>query len=510
MKIDLKKIYNKLLADTVWGPECRLIIDLARSGSFRPLVVGGAVRDLILDRKISDIDIVTEKSGTAKKLASDFARASNRKLIEYSHEQTIYRVVAQNAPQIDFTDPVGGTLETDLLRRDFTINSMALALTGENAGVIIDPSNGLKDLSNGIIRASNENVFDDDPLRMLRAFRFAAELGFKIDIATFDAIKPKVAKLGGVAGERIQLELLAIMAPDGLSERIMSMDDTGIWNVLFPEIGKQKNCDQNAYHHLDVWRHSIESIRELERILKLDEKILAPFKERLREYVDYVYPSGHKRVSLMKLAMFLHDIAKPHCKGAREDGRITFIGHEKLGSEFVYEYLDRLKFPNYEKDFVRDIIKGHLRPIAVSMEQANKFKAAYGFVKAYGDTSTAITLVSLADRYAAQGPLVTEEINDSHRDAVKFLLECFFERSGVAIRPPQIIDGNTLMRELKIESGPIIGYLINRVHEEQVMGQLKTTEDALEFCRRIISGEEKVIEADSEPSEKSTRSEELD
>ncbi|MFH1675493.1 MAG: HD domain-containing protein, partial [bacterium] len=486
------------------------IINLAKSGSYHPLVVGGAVRDLILDRKISDIDIVTEKSGTAKKLASDFARATNRKLIEYTHEQTIYRVVAQNQPQIDFTDPVGGTLESDLARRDFTINAMALDLTGENAGVIVDPSNGLDDLKNGIIRMSNENVFDDDPLRMLRAFRFAAELGFKIDPDTFDAIKPRVVKLGGVAGERIQLELLAIMAPDGLSDRIIPMDDAGIWDVLFPEIGKQKNCDQNAYHHLNVWEHSLETIRELEKILTFDEKIFEPFRERLREYIDYVYPSGHKRVSLMKLAMFLHDIAKPHCKGAREDGRITFIGHEKLGSEFVYDYLDRLKFPNYEKDFVRDIIKGHLRPIAVSMEQANKFKAAYGFVKAYGDTSTAITIISLADRYSAQGPLVTEEINDSHREAVRFLLECFYERSGVAVRPPQIIDGNTLIKELKIQSGPIIGYLINRVREEQVMGQLKTKEDALEFCRRIISGEEKPDEIVEEPDDKTGLREEFD
>ena len=354
-------VYKNLHDDPIWGNECRTIESLTGSQSVMPVVVGGCVRDLILGRKITDLDIATAFPDTARQLAIEFAGATNRKLVEYTHKQAIYRVVASGAPQVDFTDPVGGNRETDLLRRDFTINSLAMGLIGDEKGKIFDPSNGLRDLNEKIIRVKSEDVFDDDPLRVLRAFRFSAELKFDIEPETFRALKGRAEKLSNVAGERIQHEFLAALVPDGAAGKIRKMDESGIIGVLFPGLENTKGVEQNDYHHLNVWEHTLEAINQLEKVLRMEFEIFKPYREKLESYINYVYSSGHSRRALIKLAMLLHDICKPDCRGLREDGRITFIGHEKMGAVMVDEYLERMVFPGYERSFVRNLIRGHLR-----------------------------------------------------------------------------------------------------------------------------------------------------
>jgi tRNA nucleotidyltransferase/poly(A) polymerase len=482
-----KNLYEKLTSDPVWGPECATVSELKGCSDARPAVVGGAVRDLILERPISDLDIATAIPDTARMLAKSFAEATGRSLVEYTHKQTIYRVVGHAQPQVDFTDPIGGTREADLKRRDFTINAMALGLMGKQKGVLDDPMSGLDDLNSGIIRMTSPQTFDDDPLRLLRAFRFAAQLRFEIDSATFREIESRPLKLRDIPGERIQLELLETLIPHGAAAQIEKMDFAGIIRTLFPELVLQKNLEQNDYHHLDVWEHTLESISQLERVLDIEEEVLKPWEEKITEYIDFEYSSGHSRRSLMKLAMLLHDIAKPHCRGRREDGRITFIGHERLGSDYCRDYLDRLRFPRYERNYVCGLIEGHLRPAVFSREEPTRPRAAYRFFRDYEDAALGIILMSLADRLAAQGPKVTEEINERHRGAVAYLLECLFDRTELVVRPPQLVDGVTLMHELDIEPGPLVGHLLRRVQEAQVTGNVTTEEEALEYCRKIVT-----------------------
>ena len=477
--------YSRLLADPVWGPEVRMLAGLPESASCKPIAVGGAVRDLLLGRPIKDLDISTAVPESAEKLASAFAQASGRTLVVYSHQQTIYRVTSSGAPQIDFTDPIGGDRESDLRRRDFTINALGLGLVGDEAGKVFDPTGGREDISLGLIRATSDDVFDDDPLRILRAFRFRAQLGFRIDQGTLEALKSRVHRLKYVAGERIQLELLESLEPDGSADLVREMDRLGILAVLFPDLAYEKEVEQNYYHHLDVWNHTLETLRQIERILRFEEAFLKPWEDRIKEYVDFEYPSGHSRRALMKLALLLHDIAKPSSRGLREDGRITFIGHESLGAELAGKYLADLKFPAYERDFVTRMIAGHLRPGALTRDKPERPRFAYRFFRDFGETALAITLISLADRLAAQGPYITEVINNRHRDAVAYLLKCLFEQTELVVRPPQIIDGGTLIRELGLEPGPLIGHLLGMVREAQATGEVRTKEQAIEYCRGL-------------------------
>lgn len=480
-------LYEKMIADPVWGRECEEVGELEGCADARPAVVGGAVRDLMLERPIKDLDIATAIPDTACSLAKSFAERTNRTLVEYTHKQTIYRVVGHGQPQVDFTDPVGGTREADLARRDFTINAMGLELTGDRKGKLEDPAGGLSDLESGMIRMTAPEAFDDDPLRLLRAFRFSAQLGFEIESKTFREIESRSLKLRDIPGERIQLELLETLTPDGSATQVEKMDFAGIIRTLFPELVLQKGMEQNDYHHLDVWEHTLEAISQLERVLRIEEDVLKPWSDRIREYVDYKYPSGHRRRPLLKLAMLLHDIAKPHCRGRREDGRITFIGHERLGADYCRDYLTRFRFPRYERDFVCSLVEGHLRPAVFSTEEPNRPKAAYRFFRDYDDAGMGIILMSLADRLAAQGPKVTEEINERHRSAIGYLLDCLFNRTELVVRPPQLVDGATLMHELSIEPGPLVGHLLKRVQEAQVTGDVSTKEEALEYCRKIAT-----------------------
>jgi tRNA nucleotidyltransferase/poly(A) polymerase len=494
--------YKILLDDPAWGPECRTIESLEDSPRALPAVVGGCVRDLLLGRPITDLDIATAYPDSARNLAAQFADATDRKLVEYTHKQAIYRVVAAGQPQVDFTDPVGDTRRTDLLRRDFTINALALGLVGDEKGKLQDPTNGAGDLEKKIVRATSPDVFDDDPLRVLRAFRFSAELEFSIDRDTLAALSARSSRLSDIAGERIQLELLNALSPDGAADLVVGMDDCGVFRPLFPELGTLRDVDQNDYHHLNVWEHTLDAIKQIEKVLGFKDLIYAPYIDKLRNYVNFMFPSGHSRRSLIKLAVLLHDICKPACRGLRDDGRITFIGHETQGAELVDTHLERLKFPRYERQFVRDLIRGHLRPAVLGRDEPDPPRTAYRFFRDYGESALAIILISLADRLAAQGPLVTEKINEKHREAVAFLLRTLFERAEVALRPPRIVDGATLMRELCIKPGPIVGYLLRRIREAQVMGEVTTEGEALDFCRKVMSeGGKETGEQEAEPGD---------
>jgi tRNA nucleotidyltransferase/poly(A) polymerase len=477
--------YQALLADPKWGPEIRVLIDLRESREANPFAVGGAVRDLILGRPVKDLDIATTVDGTARALAQAFAAKTGRTLVEYSHRQTIYRVVSAEFPQLDFTDPVGGSRDSDLRRRDFTINAIGLGLVGDHAGKMFDPCNGLEDLRNRTIRMTSPEVFDDDPLRTLRAFRFRSELRFSIEPVTLKEIASRADKIKDVSGERIQLELLGALGPDGSAQMVHEMDSVGLIEPLFPELMTQKGVEQNFYHHLDVWNHTLEVLRQIERIFRFEESFLQQWRERLEDYLDVEYPSGHSRKSLMKLALLLHDIAKPKCRGIREDGRITFIGHETMGSKMAREYLDNLKFPGYEVDFVAQVIAGHLRPALLGQENPDRPRIAYRFFRDYPESAVAMALISLADRLAAQGDFVTEDINEQHRSGVAYLLNCLYEQTDIVVRPPKLIDGSQLMTKLGIQPGPIIGYLLGKVREAQVQGEVKTADEAIEYCRKL-------------------------
>ena len=311
------------------------IINILESNGHEAYAVGGCVRDCILGKVPHDWDITT--SALPETVKSLFDRTFDTG-IEHGtvtvlmhgtgYEVTTYRVDGKyedgrHPKEVTFT----ASLEEDLKRRDFTINAMAY---NESKG-LVDLFGGEEDLKAGIIKAVGNPTerFTEDALRMLRALRFSAQLGFEIEPATYQAIKELAPTLDRISAERIQVEMVKLVTSDH-PERLRNVYDTGLSKVFFPELDVMLECQQNNKHHIyTVGEHSIVAMG-----LIPEDKVL-------------------------RLTMMLHDIAKPACKTTDEKGQNHFKMHPVKGAEMARAFLRRLKFDNDTTDRVCNLVKNH-------------------------------------------------------------------------------------------------------------------------------------------------------
>ncbi|MCX7661891.1 MAG: hypothetical protein N2Z79_04325, partial [Candidatus Omnitrophica bacterium] len=292
-------------------------------------IVGGFLRDYLLGkREFLDIDFCLKSSSInfSRKLA--YFLKMGFVILDKEHSSTrLVKKTKYGLFTIDFNNWRAKTLKEDLFHRDFTINTLALELKDffNKEGFerkIIDYYNAKEDLKDKLIRVVNKRAFDEDPLRILRAFSLACLLDFKIEPQTLNLIKFKAKKVAGVAGERIRDELFKILETHKSADYFRLMDELGVLEVIFPEINSMRNVQQGPYHHLDVWKHSIQTQKEAD--LLVEELMKNP---EIREYLEVVLSGTRTRRSLLKLASLFHDIGKPKALVYR-GGKTTFYGHE--------------------------------------------------------------------------------------------------------------------------------------------------------------------------------------
>lgn len=458
----------------------------ARARKVRLYLVGGILRDIYLGRTKEnlDFDFCLKKGAInfARKLAGEI-KAGFVVLDKKHGACRLVKKINEKFCTLDFTDFRGRDLEEDLLHRDFTINAFAVelekALGGPSlSGSIIDPYAGRADLDAKRIRMLNKKSFDEDPLRILRAFSFACIFGFKIDKETLKLIKLKKNKLRGVSCERIRDELFKIFdAPDTYTY-LGQLDILGILRIIMPELEVMRKVRQGPYHHLDVWEHSLETIRQLDLLIiefKKDRKV--------QDYLGGIISYGRTRRALLKLGALLHDIGKPKAKRRRE-GKTTFYGHERVGLDIARNITKRLKLSGSEENALGKMIFCHLRPGYLADHEEISPRAIFRYFRDTADEAASVLLISIADQRSTKGRLTTRKSSIRHERVVSGLIKEYF-RQKEEKKPQRLINGDILMKELKLFPSPLIGKILSEIDELQAIGKVKDRQGALKAAKRM-------------------------
>lgn len=431
-------------------------------------IVGGAVRDNIMGMKVSDVDFAVD--GNFEDAAEYFSKNTCGNFVRL-HEDTI-RVVSSDTVY-DFSPVKGADIYEDLKKRDFTINAMAEDL---ESGEIIDIANSKNDINDGIIRAAYENTFIDDPLRMLRAFRFASKYGFKIDSKTFEMIKNYHAHICDSAGERILSEILKIFEAHDTAKYIRLMDEAGLIEEIFPFMKKMKTIGKCKYHVVDAYNHSVLSIEFFDILIKklYDIKYSEKIKNIMGEPIG-----GTTHEAVLKLAVFLHDMGKPDAM-RNDNGRVTFKMHEVYGARKFVEFSKKLKFSNSQSALIRNVIAGHMRPLWLFKQKSSR-KAVYRMFCEYGDYSIDIALASLSDVVATRSLLNSDsEESQNYFEFICKIIEYYYDFKS----KERLVNGNDI-KKITGTDGKKIGEILNKVNEEIFCGRIKDRDEAIEFVKKF-------------------------
>ncbi len=444
--------------------------------------MGGAIRDALLGKSVRfDLDLAIRGNGflIARELADLIG--SDAAFVPLDNERGTGRVVVGRGEVVtlDISSFKGEDIAADLHERDFTINAIAVGLDDfleHGLDRLVDPTGGLDDLRAGIVRACSDHTFRDDPLRILRAFRFQSRLRFRVADDTLGMIPSGLPELSKVSWERIRDEFIAILACDNSAQCIRTMDRFGVIDALFPELVPMKGVDQNPYHHLDVWEHTLETVYQLELLLSDGLAGFGDFAQRIADYANEEPVRDRPRRALLKLAALLHDSGKPARLSVDPDGRVRFFGHEKVSGEICEVILSRLTLASREKELVRELVTGHMRPFVVMAETVTK-RSIYRLHRRFKSDVIGLLLLFLADLGATRGPARKEGQTEEALRQVLTALDLFLGMDENP--PPPLLKGGDLMRIFGLQPGPILGKMLRKVAEYQGAGLVTTPKEAL-------------------------------
>lgn len=438
-------------------------------------LVGGYVRDFLMDKQNSaDRDIaVKDAEKFAKKLAKEF----DATFITLDDENKIYRLVLRDKINyLDISELRGNSIEEDLKERDFTINAIAYDLSQDK---FVDVTGGIEDIKNKKIRGIKEENFTDDPLRILRAYRFMAVTGFETEETLSPLLVKYLPLLDKPAKERVHDEIMKLFGGDYTSKTLLKMLEDGILEVIFPCVKDMKKIPSNSHHHLDLIHHVIETVRQVEILYKnADEQIKLHLNQK-----DF---GGYPRINHLKLASFLHDVGKPSTWTIEENGRRhRFIKHDIKGAEIVAPILKDLKFSNKQIEYIAEMIRKHIYPSSVISAPVVENKIMMRYVRKMEDNVIDNIILAKADRLSAKGPDITNEIIEENIKGLDKLLKFYMDVKNSLEPLPKILNGNQIMEILNIKPSPILGKILNHLHEAQINGDVSTKEEAEEFVKKI-------------------------
>lgn len=450
---------------------------LADREGIRAFVVGGYVRDLLLGKKVKDIDIVVLGNGVAfAETVAKSLRKKNLVVFEKFGTAMLSMETSTGNSTADFKiEFVGarkesysktsrkpsvevGTLEEDLSRRDFTINALAASLNKEDFGSLIDPYDGRQDLREGILRTplAPKQTFDDDPLRIMRAMRFAAQLGFEVEKPVLAASRELSQRLKIVSQERISDEFLKLIASESPSIGLKLLNETGVMELVFPEVSQLAGVEQRKeYHHKDVFLHTLKVV------------------DNISQTTQNVW---------LRMAALLHDIAKPRTKAFKEGIGWAFHGHEDIGARMVKPIFRRMKFPLEHVPYVEKLVRLHLRPMAL-VDEGVTDSAVRRLLFEAGEEIDDLMMLCRAD-ITSKNPRLVGQVRRNYDRVAEKMAEVEERDRMRNWQPP--VKGDEIMDVLGLKPGKTVGLLKDAITDAILDGRIPNDhEAALEYLMKI-------------------------
>ena len=442
-------------------------------------IAGGAVRDAALGRTVTDLDLAV--AGDPGRAAKALARELGEHAFELSAEFGTWRVVAPSRGwQVDITALRGDSIEADLALRDFTIGAAAVPLA---AGEALDPYDGLVDLGRGVLRVVGPSSFTDDPLRLLRAVRLAANLNLRIDADTVALAHDAAARAAEPAGERQLSELRQLLGGADPLRGLELLDELRLTAVVLPELEGTKGVGQGPNHHLDVHGHTLEVLAHTLEIERELPRFVGP--ERAQEAADFLaepLADEMDRTVALRFGALFHDIAKPATRAER-DGFVGFKGHDVEGVGVIGEIMGRLRASRKLTRHLQALTLHHLRLGFMVHEAPLPPRRVHDYLRATEPVTIDVTLLTVADRLSARGagPIAAPEMVQGHLDLAREMVAAAldWQRDGP---PVPLLRGDEIATELGIE-GPEIGAKLAELEAAQYAGEVSDRAEALGLLR---------------------------
>ena len=466
----------------------------------RVWIVGGSVRDVLLDRPSPDVDLVV--AGDALALGRRLANDAGADYFELDPDRGTGRMLLTTGEGrrtvFDFARLQGGSIEEDLRRRDFTLNAMAVRV--DEPERLIDPTGGLEHLRRRWLEACTPHAVLDDPVRALRAVRIAGELEARVAPETAQQVRAAARRLDQVSNERLRDEFFRVLGLSQPSASLRLLDHLGLLTAVLPELDALRELRQPPAHAHDALTHTLAVAEGVERILRMlppDDQEgraadllsgvvihrLGRFRRQLADYLEVNLSFGRSRRQGLFLAALLHDVGKARTYALDADGIIRFLGHETVGAAMAVDVCRRLSLSLAEMAEMESIVAHHLRPEWLEKNPPVSRRAVYRFFRAAESAGAAVALLSLADLIGKHVPPVPLEAWAARLEIVRTLLEAWFEHRPERVAPPVLMDGTQVMGLVNISPGPLVGRLLEDLREAQASGEVASPAEAEAFVR---------------------------
>ncbi len=456
------------------GSVLQNVLEIFRTSSLTPLLVGGAVRDLLLEQKPKDLDflVVGESMDTFVEFMNKLAASLSLNIVRPAAFPEVIRLVSRTH-SLDFTFVSSEEVSENLMQRDFTINAMALdPATGE----IMDPADGRIDLEQENLRPVRPDAFENDPVRIIRLFRFQTELDFTSDKNTIIQAGKAASLLSQPSGERIREELFRILANDNAFNAISEMTHP-ILTTLFPAIGGIRDITQNGYHHLNAFDHTLEVVSWTYR---LDE---------LASLLNIIpLPVSNEDKIVLRLAALFHDVGKAETASRNESGISTFKEHQFVSANLFLRDIERLKPSKRLTERGYMLVRRHMLFLNFMLNGWSE-KSFRKLINLMREDSRLLALLAYADKLSARGPLSAGSAKRM-AEIVKNFLDFYQREAETITKLPRLISGEEVMTILGLDPSPEVGQVLGVISEKQLADPSLSREQALEILEAFRKDQE--------------------